>query len=279
MGMNLENQIPDGNGHLTIQNITGWLSGDETANLQIEYEQHCVRCAECQERVAMIRQAMQPDEEMVRSAEYQEMLRIGERVAMRVWEEQHPTVENVTKSDPEQKSDSPKPEPWFKRLIPDWQPAFGRVAAAVLLLIVGISGYRYWQSTQSGNQGDELVERAMVSMRQAWYLDRPIKTRVTGEFPYLPYSPTRGPSDSVPVNDTQLKAATVILNLEVAGATPTLRAKHALGRLHLLNKDFDEAEKLLQEVVSKEPQNALAYVDLGSAYFGQSEKKIADQAS
>lgn len=269
MGMNADNQIPDGNDHLTIQSITAWISGECTANLQLEYEQHCVRCAECREQVAMISQSMQPDDELVRSAEFQELLRIGEQAAMRAWEDQHESVA----PEPEQKPDPPKPEHWFKRLIPVWQPVFARIAAAVLLLAVGISGYRYWQSTQPSHQSDELVERAMLSMRQAWYLDRPIKTRVTGEFPYLPYRPTRGSDDSVPVNGTQLKAATVILNLEVAGTTPTLPAKHALGRLHLLNKDFDEAEKLLQEVVSKEPQNALAYVDLGSAYFGQNEKE------
>ncbi len=64
MGMNVDNQIPDGNDHLSIQSITEWLSGECTANFQSECEQHCVRCAECREQVAMISQSTQPDEDL-----------------------------------------------------------------------------------------------------------------------------------------------------------------------------------------------------------------------
>ena len=272
MGMNVDNQIPDGNGHLTTQNITEWLSGECTVNLRLECEQHCIRCAECREQIAMISQPTQPDENLEQSAEFQQLLRIGEHAAMRVWKQQR-ELNDAARLEPEKNKKNAKQESWFKRLGLVRRPALLWTGTAVLVLASAITSYLYWQKAQTSNQSDQLVERAMNSMRQAWYLDRPIKARVTGEFPYLPYKPTRGPGDSVPVNDTQLKAATVILNLEVAGANPTPSAKHALSRLHLLNKDFDEAEKLLQEVVSKEPQNASAYVDLGSAYFGQSEKE------
>lgn len=278
MGMNLENQIPDGNGHLTTQNITDWLSGDETANLQIEYEQHCVRCAECQERVAMIRQAMQPDEEMVRSTEYQELLRIGEQAAMRVWKEQHESVTPEPQSEPEGKD-----ERWLKRFIHLWrpspvtgdvmvgttqdtlirriwqQPALRLATVAVLLMAVSIPGYLYWQNNQP-------VNRAMASLRRAWDRNRPIETRVTGDFPYLPYMVTRSSDDKAPVNQAQLLAATADLAREVADR-PTPRAKHALGRLHLLKEEFAEAETLLKEVVSEDPKNAGAYVDLASVYY------------
>lgn len=289
MGMNVDNRIPDGNDHLTIQSITAWISGECTANLQLEYEQHCVRCAECREQMVMISQSMQPDDELAQSAEFQEMLRIGEQAAMRAWEDQQKSV--APEPEPEQKPHPPKPEPWFKRLIPVRQPSprhaevlvsSGQVAlplqiwqqpvlrfatVALLLMAASIPGYLYWQSNQPVNRG-------MASLRQAWDRNRPIETRVTGDFPYLPYMVTRGPGDTVPVNDAQLLAATADLAREVADH-PSPRAKHALGRLHLLKEEFDRAEPLLKEVIAAEPQNAQAHVDLASVYY---ERGVRDES-
>ncbi|MGH9803361.1 MAG: tetratricopeptide repeat protein, partial [Blastocatellia bacterium] len=139
------------------------------------------------------------------------------------------------------------------------QPAFRLAAAAVLLMAVGIPGYLYWQNNQP-------VNRSMASLRQAWDRNRPIEARVTGDFPYLPYMVTRGAGDTVSVNEAQLLAATADLAREVADR-PTPRAKHALGRLHLLKEEFDKAEKLLKEVIAEEPKNAQAHVDLASVYY------------
>jgi len=268
MGMNVNNQTPDGNGHLTIRSITEWLSGECTANFQLECEQHCVRCAECREQVAMISQSTQPDEEMVRSTEFQELLRIGEQVAMRVWKEQRQVAE-AAERESEQTPAPPKPEPWFKRLISARQPALRWAAAAALLLAIAIPGYRYWQSTQP-------VERSMASLRQAWDRNRPLEIRVTGDFPYHPYLVTRGPGDKAPANDTKLKAAFAVLALEVE-THPTPQAKHALGRLHLLKEEFNDAETLLKQVISEEPKNATAYVDLASVYYEQGVKSESPQ--
>lgn len=253
MGMQVNNQIPDGNDHLTAQNITEWINGWCSDDLQLEYRQHCIRCADCRERVAMISKSTQPDAEMDQSPEFQELLRIGEQAALRVWQGE----KEIAK--PKQK---PKPWEWIQI-----RPSLIWAGAAILLLALAIPGYRYWQSNQP-------VERAMSSMRQAWNRNRPIETRVTGNFPYLPYAVTRGSGDKATVNQAQLLAATADLAREVA-ERPTPKAKHALGRLHLLKQEFDEAEKLLKEVVSEEPKNAAAHVDLASVYY---ELGVAEQS-
>src|SRR5207253_2396455 len=86
----------------------------------------------------------------------------------------------------------------------DQQPEFAR------LLIW--PAWFLWQRNQP-------VERAMVSLRSVWTVSRPLESRVTGDFPPLPYERVRGANSqtpSVPTNQDQLLAAEAELKRAVA---------------------------------------------------------------
>ncbi|GEM_PF-3005578 len=256
----MNNHLPEENDHPSAQSLAAWLNRATPAEEADHILEHLIHCAAGREQMLMIRQASQPEAISADEPEFDRLLRLGEQAAEEVWLRQQTVAQPVA-----QTADKPRWQEWFTFR----RPALRWATAVVLLLAVAIPVYRFYQSQQP-------VESAMASLRQAWDRNRPIETRVTGDFPYLPYLVTRGPGEAVSVNQAQLLAATAELAREVADR-PTPRARHALGRLHLLKEEFDEAEKLLKEVVDEEPRNAQAYVDLASVYYERGVKSESPQ--
>lgn len=141
-------------------------------------------------------------------------------------------------------------------------------ALAVVLLGAGGLGYCYlWRPTSP-------VERSLASLRATWSDSRPLEARVTGGFSYLPYSTTRGQNGTGTVNQNLLLAAKAELAREV-GTKPTVEAHHALGRLHLLEGDFDKARAELEAALSQAPENPALHVDLAALYY---ERGLLEQS-
>ena len=259
MGNEINQLSPEGNDHPTALDIGEWLSGERPAAEYNRIRRHFIQCAECREQMVMIRQATQPRQDNGEGDEFASMLRLGERAAEEA---------RRRRQSPMRTADGTADRLGRRRWFMFRQPALGWATAAVLLLAVVIPVYRFYQ-------GNHPVDRAMASLRQAWGQSRPIEARVTGDFPYLPYQITRNGGATISVNQEQLLAATAELAREVADR-PTPRARHAMGRLHLLKEELDRAEEQLKQVVREEPQNALAHVDLASVYYerGVREKSV-----
>jgi len=253
----MNNRLSEGKDHMSPQGLAVWLNGAATPEEETRILDHLIHCSACREQMVMIRQATQPDAAITESPEFDHLLRLSDQAAQNVWVQQQTPASSVTQPIEETN--------WWERFR---RPALRWAAAAVLLLAIVVPVYRFYQ-------GNQPVERAMASMRQAWPQSRPIEARVTGGFPYLPYQVTRGGGASVPVNQGQLLAATAELAREVADR-PTSRARHALGKLHLLKEEYDQAEEQLKLVIKEEPQNSLAQVDLASVYYerGLREKSL-----
>ncbi len=244
MGMNIENQIPDGNDHLTIQSITEWVSCESPANLQLEYQQHCIRCAECREQVAMISQSTQPDDELDRSTEFQELLRIGEQAAQRVWKEQ-------------QKEVQPSPSFLTKLASLEWiKGGWWKVVVPVTaLVLLGIGGWWYVSYQLPVKKGQE-------AMYLAWRDQRSGETRISS-FRYAPWIQQRDGSEVVTDRMARERASSLLLN--TIYERPSIKAKQALGRFYLADRKFNQAIEQFEAVLKEDPNNAQAHSDLGAA--------------
>ncbi|MBI1760649.1 MAG: CHAT domain-containing protein [Acidobacteria bacterium] len=251
MGNELNQSIPDRNDHFVAQDFAACLSGALLPERLPSLQDHLIRCADCREQLAMIRQStQQPDAELEGSPEFDGLLRLGEAAAL--------AAKRGTAAQPQLVTQIAEPLNWRHWFV-FRQPAFGWAVAAALLLVFVVPTYFYYQRNQP-------VELAMASLRQAWTQSRPLEARVTGGFPYLPYQVTRGGNDAAPVKPELLLAATAELAREVADR-PSPKARQALGRLHLLKREFDQAEQQLRAVLEADPQNPLAYVDLATLLY------------
>jgi len=249
MGMNADNIIPDGNDHLTVQHITAWMNGDCEARQQSEYEQHCIRCAECRELSAMISQSSQPEEEFSQSAEFQQILQIGERVALEVWEQERATANR------QRASASPKSIwPTWRHVGLRWKLA-GVMTAVVLLVAGGWWFFMYWMP----------VNKALDAMHLAWRSQRPGETRIVG-FQYAQWLQTRGENDdALAVTDRQARERAGSLLLTAVYEHPSTRARQALGRFYLADRKFDQAIEQFELVLKSDLKNAQVHSDLGAA--------------
>lgn len=241
MGMTVNNQIPDGNDHLTTRGITEWLTGACSAELQLVYQQHCIQCADCREQVAMISQSMQPDGEIERSPEYQELLRLGEQIGIEVWRQNG--ISRKEKLG------------WLNRVkigpLMGWK-LIGPLAAALLL---GLGGW--WIFSQQSP-----VNKGLEAMRLAWRNQRSGETRISA-FQYAPWIQTRDDSD--PVTDPIARERASSLLLSTVYEHPSTKAHQALGRFYLADRKFDKAIEQFEIVLKAQPNNAQAHSDLGAA--------------
>ncbi len=135
---------------------------------------------------------------------------------------------------------------------------------ACLLIIVGLSSVLIWNNflTPSDN------EIALASLNKAFKKERPLESRIS-EFDYAPKRNTRGNDDSK-INKIELDRAEQII-LKNASENPNAENLHALGRLYLTKKEFDNAIERLEKAETLNPQNVQIQNDLGVAYLEQSQ--------
>ena len=140
----------------------------------------------------------------------------------------------------------------------------GAVAVAVLLLGAGVWFTFFHQSA---------VERGLVALNTAYKQERPIEVRVTG-MSYAPYSIKRGTEpESV---DYRARDLAHTLLLSAASNNHDAATLHAIGRLYILQKQFDKAISQLQEALKSAPNDAELYADLGAALLEQA-KSLRDR--
>jgi CHAT domain-containing protein len=160
------------------------------------------------------------------------------------------------------------------RLIPDfmgvlmsrrYRPAMLLIVAASILIGIGY----YW--TQWRNSP---VQDGLKALRRSYRHSRPLEARVTGDFAYQPYEAKRGGPVSSEIDHDQFSYALAELTRAVA-SQPTTEARHALGRLYLLDDKFERAEEQLTLALGGAPREARLHADLATLYYERS--KYANQ--
>ena len=112
------------------------------------------------------------------------------------------------------------------------------------------------------------VERGLIALNDAYKQERPLEVRVTG-MSYAPYSLKRGSEPEI--FDTRARDLSRFLLLGAASDNSDPSMLHAIGRLYLMQKEFDKAISELQQALKSAPNNAELYADLGAALLEQAK--------
>ena len=148
-------------------------------------------------------------------------------------------------------------------------------------LVIGL-GIGIWYLLEGVRKTDveARLEKGMVALNQAFRERRLVKARIT-ELQYAPFRETRGGSEADGEQDgvdlTARRRAFDLLDdavresstAGVAGATTA--AHHAMGRLYLARKNFEDAIAEFEAALKTAPNNARLHSDLGAALMEKSE--------
>jgi tetratricopeptide (TPR) repeat protein len=150
---------------------------------------------------------------------------------------------------------------WFWRPLP---LVFGSLALLV------VAAFAFWNFFIRASETD----RAVASLNNAYKSERPLQSRVTS-LTYAPFRNLRGANDEN-IDLIERNRAERILLDEVA---ENLIAEnlHALGRLYLVKKDFEQAVTQLEKAKNIMPRDAGILNDLGTAYLEKSKMISGDE--
>ncbi len=110
------------------------------------------------------------------------------------------------------------------------------------------------------------IDRGMRALRRAYAQRRSLEARLSGRFPYAPYRPLRGGKDREQVNEP-LAAHAGALFAERVITSHSRRARQALARFYLINREFDRAERELKKLLDIDPHQAEVHNDLGVLFL------------
>jgi CHAT domain-containing protein/Tfp pilus assembly protein PilF len=147
---------------------------------------------------------------------------------------------------------------------PGWKIA----AYAALVLAMGMGGW--WLL-----RGKSEIEKGLAAFNQAYSRERPLSVRVTG-LDYAPFSVKLG-GDQTQVDLNSRKRAERIL-LDVVAESPNSASRHALGRLYLTERNFDQAIAEFEQALKDDPDNAGLHSDLGAALFEKNKREATEAA-
>ncbi|MBV9923755.1 MAG: CHAT domain-containing protein [Acidobacteria bacterium] len=152
-----------------------------------------------------------------------------------------------------------KPQTWWDRLRPKlaWPsvPVYAKALAfAAVLVVVGLVALRVFRTSPEAE--------GLAALDAAYRRGRPVEARVTG-LSYAERPETRG-RENGRVDEQSLDLAKSILLRAPRGEA---KAMHALGRLYLYERRFDDAVGQLEGAARLDPDNARLQNDLAAALF------------
>jgi CHAT domain-containing protein len=139
---------------------------------------------------------------------------------------------------------------------------FAAYAVVLVGIAVGVWSLFFRQSD---------VDKAMLALNAAYREARPLESRIS-DLNYAPYVARRGPG-SERVDQKELRRAELILD-SARDRNSTPAVYHALGKVYLARKQFDDAIKEFEEALKGDPNNPQLYSDLGAAWL---EKGAVDR--
>lgn len=151
----------------------------------------------------------------------------------------------------------PQPSSWWSRLLSKlgWPsiPVYAKAFALAALVVV--AGFVAWRALRPSPTAE-----GIAALGAAFERGRPVEARVTG-LGYARLSETRGPEDEQ-VDSRSLDLARALL---LRAPRDEADSRHALGRLYLYERKFDEAVAQLEGATRSEPDDAQTQNDLGAA--------------
>ncbi len=253
-------QIPDGNDHLTAQQLAAWLSAapQEAASLTADHaalDDHMHTCAACRAQLVMLRQATQLEPELEASPEFDSLLRLGEQAALSAVRKASMPARAVAQ---------PATTSLGWRVWLNWRVALP--LAAMLLLAAG--GW-WWWTTQAP------LRKANEALQLAWRDRRPLEARIS-TMPYAPWIQTRDNSEALTDRMAHDRAERILL--EELHERPSPVAAHALGRLYLADRKFDQAISQFETALKATPKDAQLLSDLGAVHIEKGKSLIAQNS-
>jgi len=161
---------------------------------------------------------------------------------------------------------------WRAMFFPQWKIA----VYAALVLGAGLGIWRWFsgqsvieQAMTAMNKAYQPgIEQAMKEMNQAYREQRTLKSRIT-RLDYAPFVETRGEGQERVDLTARDRAERFLLDATAESSNST--AHHALGRLYLAEKKFDQAIAEFEQARKLDPDNPSLHSDLGAALFEQSQ--------
>jgi CHAT domain-containing protein/tetratricopeptide (TPR) repeat protein len=135
-----------------------------------------------------------------------------------------------------------------------------RAAMAFTLLVVAVTGLIIWRVVFY--QSD--LKKGLLALNEAYRQERPIEARVS-TLDYAPFL-TKRSGESQQVNTFELDRAQRFLS-DAEKDQANSDSAHALGKLYLLQKEYDKAIEYLEKAAKADTKNAQIYADLGAAYL------------
>jgi CHAT domain-containing protein len=152
-------------------------------------------------------------------------------------------------------------EPKLSRTPWAWTQAFlsypVRIAACALVVVLILLGV--WRV--SFHQSE--VDKGLLALNAAYREQRPIESRIS-RLDYAPFSQTRGGPERV---DSLARTRAEAILSNAVNERPNATSLHALGRVYLAKKQFDDAIKEFEEAIKSDPKNARLHSDLGAAWL------------
>jgi CHAT domain-containing protein len=157
--------------------------------------------------------------------------------------------------------------------------------AASAALVIGL-GFGIWGLLEGvkETQVDARLVKGMVALNQAYSERRLVKARIT-ELQYAPFRETRGGSEADGEQDgvdlTARRRAFDLLDDAVRESSTdgaTVAAHHAMGRLYLARKNFEDAIAEFEAALKTAPNNGRVHSDLGAALMEKSELEASGKS-
>ncbi len=142
---------------------------------------------------------------------------------------------------------------WWSRLIS--VPSLRFAAAVIIVVALGLGTWRVFFYESELNNG-------LAALNKAYGAERPVEARIS-EFDYAPFPVTRGDEPRT-VDKLSLKRAEVKI-VDEAQEHAGVESLHALGKLYLTEKKFDEAIEQFEKALALDDRNAQLHSDLGAA--------------
>jgi CHAT domain-containing protein len=150
------------------------------------------------------------------------------------------------------------------------QPRFATpLSALIAIMVLATGGIFIWRAY---HQSD--LQKGLIALNEAYRQRRPIQARVS-ELDYAPFVITRG-DDSEHINESQLRRANSLLQ-EAENEKASAASAHALGKLYLLQKNYDTAIDYLTRATKGQPNNPQFSSDLGAAYLERARHELAEE--
>jgi|GEM_PF-263679 len=163
------------------------------------------------------------------------------------------------------------------------QTSWKIAVSAALLIGLGLGIWSLLEGARK-TEIEARLEKGMVALNQAYRERRLVKARIT-ELQYAPFRETRGGSEAdgeqAGIDLPARRRAFDLLDDAVRESSTdgaTAAAHHAIGRLYLARKNFEDAIAEFEAALKTAPNNARIHSDLGAALMEKSELEASGKS-